>query len=331
VLAAAVQLDVNAAFTNSGTVEIAGLAELSASGGYTQTAGTTRLQMSATLASGGTPIAIDGGVLEGIGTLQGSVVNGARIAPGLPIGPLFLSADYTQAAAGTLAIEIGGRTALTDYDALEVTSAATLAGALEVSLTDGFVPSNGDEFTVLSAGSIAGTFDSSTVVVGGGIGFTVIVGATDVVLRAAVEDCDNSTDDDGDGDADCADAKCADLPACGGTPTSTPTVTPTRNPSLPTFTPTPTPTVTPTVNPSLPSATPTATPTPSPTPTEATACPGDCNSNRAVTIDELAKGVDLATRNASTSGCPAIDGDDNDRVSVDEIIAAVNEALAGCR
>lgn len=59
-------------------------------------------------------------------------------------------------------------------------------------------------------------------------------------------------------------------------------------------------------------------------------CPGDCSANRAVSIDELVRGVGIALGRQSVQTCLAFDGDANDDVTVAELIAAVNAALKGC-
>ena len=199
---------------------------MTASGGYHQTAGVTRL-FDATLQSfGADPFQFDGGTLEGSGNVFGSLVNGGRVSPGLSAGRLFIQGDYTQEAGGCLRVEIGGRTAQTQYDVLGASGQAMLAGALDVSLIDGFVPDPGDEFTILTAASRSGSFDSTSgLVIGGGLGFEVHLGAKDVVLQAVFENCANGIDDDGDGHADCADAKCQDAPNCQATPAATVTAT----------------------------------------------------------------------------------------------------------
>jgi pseudomonalisin len=59
-------------------------------------------------------------------------------------------------------------------------------------------------------------------------------------------------------------------------------------------------------------------------------CPGDCNSDGLVTIDELTTGVNIALDAEPVSVCPAIDSNHDAAVSIDELIAAVQRALAGC-
>jgi hypothetical protein len=59
-------------------------------------------------------------------------------------------------------------------------------------------------------------------------------------------------------------------------------------------------------------------------------CCGDCNSDGAVTIDEILQGVNIAFDPQRLSSCPSIDRDANSEATVDEILAAVNAALTGC-
>jgi DNA-binding beta-propeller fold protein YncE len=103
-------------------------------------------------------------------------------------------------------------------------------------------------------------------------------------------------------------------PTATGTATfPTPTVTATKTLAR-TLTPSTTPVLT---------ATNTALPTPA-------VCAGDCDGNRAVTIDELLRAVGVALDLSPTDACAAADADHNERVSVDELIQAVNRALNGC-
>ena len=49
-----------------------------------------------------------------------------------------------------------------------------------------------------------------------------------------------------------------------------------------------------------------------------------------MTIDELLRAVGVALDLSPTDACAAADADRNARVSVDELIQAVNRALNGC-
>jgi hypothetical protein len=58
-------------------------------------------------------------------------------------------------------------------------------------------------------------------------------------------------------------------------------------------------------------------------------CPGDCDSDGLVSIDELVTGVALTLAPGSRS-CAAMDGDHNGTVTIAELVAAVGAALEGC-
>jgi hypothetical protein len=60
------------------------------------------------------------------------------------------------------------------------------------------------------------------------------------------------------------------------------------------------------------------------------ACPGDCNGDGAVTVDELIKGVNIALGTTSGDPCPSFDTSGDGAVTITELIAAVNRALTGC-
>jgi len=103
-----------------------------------------------------------------------------------------------------------------------------------------------------------------------------------------------------------------------------PKPTPT-NTQMPTLTPTKTPTSTPT---NTPTHTPTQTPTRTPTPTPP--CVGACDGDGAVTVSNLLAMVNIALGNANVSTCRAGDANHDSKVTVDEILSAVNNALHGC-
>src|SRR5207344_899422 len=96
-----------------------------------------------TVSNGGTVhpngiVYVDGlATLTGDGTVSSSVVNRAAVAPGVGAGTLHIDGVYVQSSAGKLQIELGGTTLGTNYDQLAVTSAASLAGKLNVLLTGG--------------------------------------------------------------------------------------------------------------------------------------------------------------------------------------------------
>lgn len=116
------------------------------------------------------------------------------------------------------------------------------------------------------------------------------------------------------------------------TPTETPSAMPTpTNTETPTETPAATGTDTPSATPTdteTPAQTPTDTPTQTPTPEPP--CPGDCDGDGQVTVDEIVTAVNIALGTAPLTQCPAADDNGDGNVTVDELVRAVSAALNGC-
>jgi hypothetical protein len=144
------------AVANTGTVTAAaGLLDLQ--GGYTQTAGTTDL------AGGdlgvGIPMALNGGVLHGMGTVFGDLLaQGGALQPGAPVGTLTIDGDLTVGSTSTAFFELAGTVQSTSYDLLAVSGNATLGGALDVVFVDGFAGAVGDTFDVMTYAAVSGDF-----------------------------------------------------------------------------------------------------------------------------------------------------------------------------
>jgi len=121
----------------------------------------------------------------------------------------------------------------------------------------------------------------------------------------------------------------SDVPTPTATRSSSPSHTPTRTPTV-----TATVTTTPTLTPTPPAtASHTALPTASATPTTPgpiATCPGDCNADGFVTVDDLVIGVGIALGAGPIDGCPAFDHNGDRIVTIDEVVAAVLRALEGC-
>jgi hypothetical protein len=60
------------------------------------------------------------------------------------------------------------------------------------------------------------------------------------------------------------------------------------------------------------------------------ACVGDCAGDGTVAVNELVLGVNMALGRLSLQQCPIFDGNRDEQVSVNELVAAVANALAGC-
>ena len=164
--------------TNMGTLSVStgSTLTLNGSGGYTQTGGKATIDgvISATgMASfagesldliGGGPINIGGGSVFGNGgNLVGNVSSGGTITPAdstTTTGIMTVTGSYTQNSNGTLNINIAGLQNA-QFNRLTVTALATLGGTLQIQLLNGFVPSVGDTFEILSCGSgCAGAFST---------------------------------------------------------------------------------------------------------------------------------------------------------------------------
>ncbi len=105
-----------------------------------------------------TVLIANGGTLSGTGTIIGDVLtDGGILSPGASPGVLHIDGNLTVAA-GQLLIELGGLTAGTDYDQLDVTGSIFLDGLVQLSFINGFIPSVGDQFSLFQAG---GEFNAS--------------------------------------------------------------------------------------------------------------------------------------------------------------------------
>ena len=143
-------------FINTGTVSL-NAGTFAPSGTYQQTAGLTLLNGGSMQNTVG--LQIQGGTLSGSGNITGSVTNSGTVSPGTPLGELSVGGSYVQTGTGTLNIDIGGIAQGTTYDLLAVTGKATLAGNLNVGLTNGYYPANTNTLlTFLTASPRSGTF-----------------------------------------------------------------------------------------------------------------------------------------------------------------------------
>ena len=160
--------------TGAGTLTLTGVNTIS--GQATVQAG--KLAVQGVLGASGLTVA-SGATLTGSGTVAGNVAiaSGATLAPGNSPGTLTVAGNVTQAAGSTYAVDIDGRTwsasgGAGSYDRLSLTGATgvfTAGGVIAPTLrgitgsaTNSFTPVLGDTFTVVTAGSVAGSFSGVT-------------------------------------------------------------------------------------------------------------------------------------------------------------------------
>ncbi len=170
-----------AGFTNAGSVTIGAGASLGEyAGNYVQTGGTTVVNGSLTAPT----VVIDGGVLTGTGTIDSTVkmAGGTIRSSG---DPLTITGNFDMSGNDILSATISGGKA---FGEVVVDGMATLSGTLDISLLNGFFPSNGQRFVILqSLGGLSGTFgsiDGLTFGPGGLDSWSVSYGNGEVTLTA---------------------------------------------------------------------------------------------------------------------------------------------------
>jgi len=180
-------------FSTSGIVEVVIASQLNRAGDYVQTDGQTKVD--GTLRVTGL-IDIQGGKFTGKGKIIGDVKNAGIVAPGNSPGLLNIEGNYDQSFAGIFNVELAGLTAGTEYDVLDITGIASLAGTLDVDLFDSgsglFTPVVGDSFDILQAETLIGGFDTLLLAtLDGGLGWDISyltdeIGSIDVVRLSVV-------------------------------------------------------------------------------------------------------------------------------------------------
>jgi len=185
-------------FSNAGTMNIGANSTFTVGGtnDYVQTGGTTTLAAGTSIlaVASGHAVDINGGTLQGIGTIQGNLNNVAgTVHPGLAgaAGILTVTGTYTDPPSSHLLIDIGGPNAgLGGFSQLQVGGTASLGGELDVSLINGFTPTNGELFAILTSGGLSGSF-TDNVIHDGNVTFTVEYSPSgfpnEVVLDAMVK------------------------------------------------------------------------------------------------------------------------------------------------
>jgi hypothetical protein len=180
-------------FTNNGGTVNVQSGTLDVAGGYTQNTGTSTVAAGATLISSSNhTVTINSGTLAGSGNIGSvssatNVVNGGTVSPGGgTAGALTINGNYTQGSGGTLAIDLGGHTAGTQFDQLVVTGTATLAGTLSLTDINSFLPGNGDTYVIVTFASATGSFKTvNGSAVTPSFGFAPAVNSKNVTLQVS--------------------------------------------------------------------------------------------------------------------------------------------------
>ncbi len=170
--------------------------------------GTTEINAGTLLVNGNNstsnPVNLEGGTLGGSGIVGVVIATGGKVAPGASAGILTAAGLVTFGTGTSLDIEIGGTSVGTQYDRLNGTggggiSLGTGTANLIGTLINGFIPANGQQFTIIqSTGALTGTFAQGNSVVLSGRRFNIRYNASSVVLTPYIApfdfDGDRKTD-----------------------------------------------------------------------------------------------------------------------------------------
>ena len=100
------------------------------------------------------PLTINGGKVEGNGSINVGLTNSGllnpRYATNTEFGRLTINSNYTETNSASINIQLGGSTAGTNFDQVDINGTATFDGTLNVSLLNNFTPTLGSTFDVLT-------------------------------------------------------------------------------------------------------------------------------------------------------------------------------------
>jgi hypothetical protein len=151
--------------------------------------GTATVENGARFTGSGTLIVLPGSTLDGEGGIGVDVRNEGTVSPGASPGLFDMAGDYTQAAGATLKMGLAGTDPL-QYDRLTVVNLAQLDGNLALMVETPYAPAFGDAFTLITSGSLSGTFSTvDGVIIDSGdkaLAVTYDTGADEVVCEVAL-------------------------------------------------------------------------------------------------------------------------------------------------
>ncbi len=152
------KIEFSAALDVSGTIAIS---DINTEVWLSQT--THVIRNTANVAGAGQLVIANNGTLlaEHGSAIDADVFSLGRLEPGTSIGTAMITADYSQQASGVLGLELAGAPG-TNQDLLQVSGVVDLSGELEVTVIEGAMPSIGSVYTLLTAASVSGTFDTFT-------------------------------------------------------------------------------------------------------------------------------------------------------------------------
>lgn len=135
-------------------------------------------------------VAQSGSNVTGSGRITGFLNNTGTVSPGgvEETGTLSVGGQYRQTSTtATLRFDLSGTVAGESHDQLAVEGAAILDGVLELQLADGYTPTYGDRFDLITYGSRDGTFNQLRgVLLSRDLALAVLYGANAISATAAL-------------------------------------------------------------------------------------------------------------------------------------------------
>jgi VCBS repeat-containing protein len=106
---------------------------------------------------------INGGSIEGNASINVGVTNSGllnpRYASNTEFGRLTINSSYTETNSANINIQLGGSTAGTNFDQVDINGNAAFDGTLNVSLLNNFTPTLGSTFDVVTYENFTGSLD----------------------------------------------------------------------------------------------------------------------------------------------------------------------------
>jgi hypothetical protein len=187
---------IDASFNNYGSIQAASGSILFTGGEFDQDAGTLQLTP-AILFGPNRPFYLNGGTVTGTGTLGGSDINnsvyveaGGVLAPGNPFGMLTVpgGGGIVINNGATFNVVLGGAS---QFSQLAVSNYINISGALNVTMTNGYVPAIGTQFQIISCPGTYGSFSTLNVPAGMAVTYSntsgvylTVTGSTPVKLQS---------------------------------------------------------------------------------------------------------------------------------------------------
>lgn len=175
--------------TNNDEFEVGAGSVTFSSASYNQSSGKTTLNGGSLVGA----VTINGGTFSGTGTVSGSLTNGGTIQLAAPVsvGQLNVNGTFTQQTTGVVQIKISGKD---QFDRLNISSLATLGGQLSLRFLNGFVPTAGMQFPIITFGTSIGQFAIQNGFQIGDITMKPVYGSNGVTLVATLASTTCGTD-----------------------------------------------------------------------------------------------------------------------------------------